>query len=384
MVSPAPLSGPTVTYAGLIVRFCCPGCDVTFLGDPEKFLAKDAPAGQAWAVSLFDPVSGQRIEFSDAAATRIVGGVLYPFATTANAEEFDVFPGSYAARPARESLTCPVMKTKLSDLAAATGYADRGGIRYYFCCDGCDDKFASDPAKYSASVAAVVRPAARPLTSTATEAERAPSLTLAPTCAGCAGEARLMSDGGFVSRWMASYRFLATDDVAARHRWTLDYAVTPRVSVGIERSGGDTSPQPVTPFADNPLRFLRDSDGDAPILPRASWFASPQGKTHPSVLFGFISDRLSTPRGQAFFATFAYTPRDSFITPFVSVKTNTTDGKTVFPFGGNVAMGGNLVLQVVNDGDYTHFLLSKLFQRTSVSMLYAKSRHWGFSVAVGF
>lgn len=374
----SPQKDLSIEYRGLSISFCCPGCDAKFLANPEKYLEEASHDGKTVAISLFDPVNHKRLALADAAATLDFQGIRYPFATAADATEFRSLPGSYAYAPSRESVTCPVMKKTVESHSSAAGFADFRGVRYYFCCPGCDEDFAKDPEKFAASVAEKVRPVA------ATAEKAHPQLTLAPTCAGCAGEARLLSNGGFAGKFTAAYRFVAIDDVAARHRFTLDYAVTPRLTVGIERSGGDASLAPVPRFQDNPGDFLRFSDGDALVMPRFSWFVSPEKENCPSFLVGMASDRLSTPRGQAFFATASKHIAGTPVTPFLSIKTNTFDGRTVMPFGVNYALPDNFVLQAVNDGDYTHFLFTKMLDRASVSLLLARSRYFGFSVAVGF
>ncbi|MEY3011323.1 MAG: hypothetical protein RIT45_58 [Pseudomonadota bacterium] len=53
--------------------------------------------------------------------------------------------GDAAALP--ESAVCPVMKHSFKP-TAETRTAEYKGKTYYFCCPGCDTKFAEDPAKY--------------------------------------------------------------------------------------------------------------------------------------------------------------------------------------------------------------------------------------------
>lgn len=270
------------------------------------------------------------------------------------------------------------MKNPIANYSSASGFYDHKGVRYYFCCAGCDADFKKDPEKFAASVANKVTLVG------STKAAPSGQLTMAPTCAGCAGEARLLNNGNFAGQWMASYRYIAIDDVKARHRFTLDYAVTPRLTIGLERSGSDTNPNPVPKFTDRPGDYLRFSDGDALVLPRFSWFITPEGEDHPSLLVGSASDRLSTPTGQAFFLTASKHIPNSPVTPFVSIKTNTTDGRTVFPFGVNYALPNNFVIQAINDGDYTHFLFTKMMDRAAFSLLLARSQYIGFSVTYGF
>jgi YHS domain-containing protein len=82
-----------VDYQGQRIYFCCPGCEGTFLADPEKYFeaaAKDS--------TLFENVQ----------------------------------------------TTCPVMGNPI-DSKYFTYYKGRG---IYFCCAGCIEKFNADPDKY--------------------------------------------------------------------------------------------------------------------------------------------------------------------------------------------------------------------------------------------
>lgn len=378
MGNPVTAESPAIEHKGVRYRFCCDGCDDQFAADPET--ARDAASGKGWLIgqSLFNPVSKKRMSFAEAAVLDDHRGVRYPFATEAERELFRNAPALYAYAPEREVLYCPVMKNEVAGYGAASGYADYQGIRYYFCCAGCEEPFLEDPDSYIADVADKVRMVGQD------GLAPAPKKTLMPTCAGCAGEARMLLNGELGSLWTMSYRFLAIDDVKARNRLTLDYRVNPRVSVGLETSFADEASNSVPDFGDDPAGYLRLSDGDTPVLPRGTWFITPERGKLPSVVFGFTSDRLSTPRGQAFFLTFAKSIPEQRLSPFVSVKVNSFDGKTVFPFGLNYMVQDDLVFQGINDGDYTHLLLTKLGERASYSLILPRTQHLGFSVNYAF
>jgi len=374
-----PNGATSTTFRGLFVQFCCPGCDLRFLAEPEKYISKAADEKRVVALSLFDPVA--HIAVKDPVGTEDYRGIRYPFSSAESLAKFREMPELYAEAPDMDSLTCPVMQTKIANYKDASGYADFEGVRYYFCCAGCDAKFLSDPAKYALLVKKSVRKVGAPNNEGLSPK---PGSRIMPTCAGCAGEARLLSaDGSLANRWTLSMRYInERRHTASRQRISIDYALSPRLSVGLERSGSDDSTGPKkTNGIFNTLRF---SDGDTPILPRASWFITTEGKHHPSLVLGLTSDRLSTPHGQAFFLTAAHTIKGVPITPFVSVKTNSFDGKTVFPFGANLQVAPRFTLQAINDGDYTHLLLTHLGQRQTMSIMLAKSKYLGFAWSVGF
>lgn len=370
-----PAGAPTVEYKGILLTFCCPGCDAKFLATPDKYLSQEVPEGKSIGEFLFDPVSHQRLIATDAKAESVYRGIVYRFSSEANQAEFAANPELYALSPDRESLFCPVMKKASATISASAGYADFEGVRYYFCCPGCDATFAQNPGKYAKSVSKHIRKAG------GSGAKASPSFV--PTCAGCAGEARLLGANGLPTRWNIAYRYINIDkDISARHRLTVDYAVNPRLSLGLERSGSDSSLLPVR--TDGGWNWLRTSDGDAPVLPRGSWFITPEGPNYPSLVLGFTSDRLSTPKGQAFFLTAAKWIPGTVFTAFVSVKTNSYNGRTVMPFGVNTRLSPEWTLQTINDGDYTHVLLSHVFDWGSGSVILARSRYLGFGVSFGF
>jgi YHS domain-containing protein len=45
--------------------------------------------------------------------------------------------------------TCVVMAGVSMSNVDDKKFQDYDGVRYYFCCDGCPEKFAADPAKYA-------------------------------------------------------------------------------------------------------------------------------------------------------------------------------------------------------------------------------------------
>lgn len=375
MKNPIPEAAPSVQYRGLLVEFCCPGCDDKFLSKPDEYLDQELEPGQYVATFLFDPVAKTRIDKKGVKAHVIYRGVLYNFFGEVSKQTFEETPELFAHAPDRESIVCPIMKGKLPSPSTAYGYADFEGVRYYFCHDTCPSTFAADPARYAKALAKNVRTLKGQAVASGTQ--------FMPTCAGCAGEARLVGADGFPTKYSLSYRYINIDkQISARHRWTFDYAVSPRLSVGIERAGSDSLVGPINTKGIG--TYLKNSDGDAPILPRMSWLATPESATVPGVVIGFTSDRLSTPRGQAIFLTAAKHLPGGPLTAFASIKTSTFGGRTAFPFGVNTMLAPSWTLQTINDGDYTHLLLSKVLGTSSYSLIWARTRYLGFGVSIGF
>lgn len=99
---------------------------------------------------------------------------------------------------------------------------------------------------------------------------------------------------------------------------------------------------------------------------------------------GWTSDRLSTPTGQAAFATFAYKPEQVPLTFIGSLKWSTAEERLAFPFGVNWTMGRGLVLQTIYDGNYTHFILGTTLRDQHIGIVLARSKSLGISYGINF
>lgn len=142
---------------------------------------------------------------------------------------------------------------------------------------------------------------------------------------------------------------------------TADYRVTPKASIGIEYN-------PVT----------------HEVQPRATWFVSPMNGLWPSVTVGAAADRLSTPRGHAVFITFGRGLGATPVGLFASIKLSTWDRRVAFPFGANVTLGVGTTFQAVNDGMYTHLMLSHSFEHFGLTLHLARVKHPGLQASFRF
>lgn len=43
---------------------------------------------------------------------------------------------------------CPIMVSTIDSVEQSVGFQDYKGVRYYFCCDMCPEKFKANPEKY--------------------------------------------------------------------------------------------------------------------------------------------------------------------------------------------------------------------------------------------
>lgn len=154
----AKVDGPSTEYAGLRVSYCCPGCKGKFEAKPAEHLKKAAEAKKVIATSLFDPVTGRRLEKDGIEGTFDYQGVRWQFSSTDSLDAFKKEPKTYAKLPEKEALFCPVMKSEIASPSEAVAYEDYEGVRYYICCGGCVGKFAGDPAKFAPNAASYVKP----------------------------------------------------------------------------------------------------------------------------------------------------------------------------------------------------------------------------------
>lgn len=142
--------GPFRDYNGSRYWFCCEGCDAKFEKEPAKYVELRTK-GKASGVFMFDPVSGDRLTHDKAIAEFIdYKGIRFLFANVENRNKFDKEPAKFGVMPKKEALYCPVGKEVIPTYAAASGFVDHDGVRYYMCCRGCETKFRAEPGKYLA------------------------------------------------------------------------------------------------------------------------------------------------------------------------------------------------------------------------------------------
>ena len=148
---------PISDYSGVRYTFCCPGCDTPFNKDPKASIAKLVAKNWVSGKSLFNPISGDRIDEKKSKASSDYKGTRFFFLTTAEKTKFDKAPATYGVAPAKESLTCPVSHEKIEGYANAITYRNIGGVRYYICCAGCIAPFDKEPARYTAKIQDTVK-----------------------------------------------------------------------------------------------------------------------------------------------------------------------------------------------------------------------------------
>lgn len=144
-------------YAGSRFQLCCPMCIGDFKGDPAGAVKASAAKGKVVGEFLFDPVNGAKVKFETAKGVSDYGGIRYRFGTADDKKLFDADPKKYTQTPLKEALFCPVEQHPLKGYAAAGGFVDYKGVRFYTCCDDCLTELNTNPAKYVGNSAKYVK-----------------------------------------------------------------------------------------------------------------------------------------------------------------------------------------------------------------------------------
>lgn len=150
MGSAVPANAKGVDYGGVRYLMCCAGCDGTFAKNPTKYTK--AAEGKTIGYSLFDPVSGIRVDSKKAKGTMDFGGVRYYFASEDDLAAFKADSKKYTKAPEKEVLYCAVMGHAIEDYATAGAYVDIKGIRYYTCCGDCQAEMKKAPDGFTSKV----------------------------------------------------------------------------------------------------------------------------------------------------------------------------------------------------------------------------------------
>lgn len=160
---PAAAGVAKIDYAGIRFGFCCGGCVGTFRKDAATYLKKAIEDKTVVGTSLYDPVSGLKVDQKKAVGSRDAMGVRFFFASKANIDAFDKEPAKFAKTPEKAAMYCAVMKHDIKGYAEAGGYVDYKDTRYFFCCPNCVASFKKTPDAFVANAAAKVgKPSATP------------------------------------------------------------------------------------------------------------------------------------------------------------------------------------------------------------------------------
>lgn len=150
----------SLEYKGETYYFCCDNCKEAFVKNPEKYINQEGQEGQEHAHqhgeeqmhehgedTAVDPVCGMKIKKSEAKATYEYNGKSYYFCMEGCKEKFVKEPAKYVSADDNK-VTCPVSGSTFNK-SDAFGSKEYNGKTYYFCCAGCKEKFEKDPEKYT-------------------------------------------------------------------------------------------------------------------------------------------------------------------------------------------------------------------------------------------
>jgi YHS domain-containing protein len=150
----------SMEYKGKTYYFCCDNCAEAFKKNPEKYVNQENPSEHAHehqhgeehmheqeSDMAVDPVCGMEIKKSEAKATYEYNGKTYYFCMEGCKEKFVKEPAKYVSAD-ENKVTCPVSGSTFNKSEAA-GSMEYEGKTYYFCCAGCKEKFEKDPEKYA-------------------------------------------------------------------------------------------------------------------------------------------------------------------------------------------------------------------------------------------
>lgn len=165
-------------------------------------------------------------------------------------------------------------------------------------------------------------------------------------------------------RWTYGTRFIPNIINRAKWRNTLTYQVNSRFSVGIEY---------------NPLA--------GKVSPLANFVAITETEKRPALILGTSSDRIGTPSGQSFYATFSKNlERETGlpISPYFGVTYGTYENR-LRPIGGlNISLPKNFSTTILFDGVKVHPLLNYNYKRHQFGFMLAQGKKAGFSYSVSF
>lgn len=165
-------------------------------------------------------------------------------------------------------------------------------------------------------------------------------------------------------KWTYGVRLIANQIDRAKWRNTLTYRFHPRVTVGIEY---------------NPLAKK--------VSPLANVVALTETHTRPALILGTSSDRIGTPSGQSFYATFSKSLKHATglpVAPYVGVAYGTYEDRARIIGGLNITLSDRWSSTILFDGVRIHPLLNYTFGRHQLGVILERGRNPGVSYSISF
>lgn len=165
-------------------------------------------------------------------------------------------------------------------------------------------------------------------------------------------------------KWTYGVRVISYQIDRAKWRNTLTFRFHPRLTAGIEY---------------NPLA--------AKVSPIANLVALAEGHRRPALILGTSSDRIGTPSGQSFYATFSknlkhYTGLP--VAPYVGFAYGTHEDRLRAIGGLNIAINQNWSSTILFDGVRIHPLAHYTTGRHQLGVILERGRRPGVSYSISF
>ncbi len=165
-------------------------------------------------------------------------------------------------------------------------------------------------------------------------------------------------------RWTYGVRVISNVIERARWRNTLTYRFHPRLTAGVEYN----------PLADK-------------VSPLANFVALTETHRRPALILGTSSDRIGTPSGQSFYATFSKNlkhPTGLPVAPYVGVAYGTFEDRLRVIGGLNITLDERWSSTILFDGVRVHPLVNYTRGRHQFGVIFERGRNPGFSYSVSF
>ena len=165
-------------------------------------------------------------------------------------------------------------------------------------------------------------------------------------------------------KWTYGVRVIANQIDRAKWRNTLTYRFHPRFTAGIEY---------------NPLAKK--------VSPIANLVAVTETHTRPALILGTSSDRIGTPSGQSFYATFSKSLKDRTglpLAPYVGVAYGTFENRARIIGGLNMSLSDHWSSTILFDGVRVHPLINYTRGRHQLGVILERGRNPGASYSISF
>ena len=165
-------------------------------------------------------------------------------------------------------------------------------------------------------------------------------------------------------KWTYGVRVISNQIDRAKWRNTLTYRFHPRLTAGVEY---------------NPLAQK--------VSPIANFVAMTETHQRPALILGTSSDRIGTPSGQSFYATFSKSLKHWTslpIAPYAGVAYGTHEDRARIIGGLNITVNEHWSSTILFDGVRVHPLLNYTRGRHQLGVIFERGRNPGLSYSISF